>query len=38
LRFGDVELELSDDIGQIWSWPAVVSFSAAPMRYSILGT
>jgi hypothetical protein len=38
LRFGDVELELADDTGQVWRWPAVVSFSSAPMRYPILGT
>ncbi len=38
LRFGDVELELTDDIGEVWRWPAVVSFSPAPMRYPILGT
>jgi hypothetical protein len=38
LRFGDVELELSDDSGQVWRWPAVVSFSPAPMSYPILGT
>ncbi len=38
LRFGDVELELADDKGEVWRWPAVVSRSAAPMRYPILGT
>jgi hypothetical protein len=38
LRFGDVELELSDDKGEVWRWPAVISFSPAPMRYPILGT
>ena len=37
LRFGDVELELTDDSGAVWRWPAVVSFSPAPMRYPILG-
>jgi hypothetical protein len=38
LRFGDVELELSDDQGAVWRWPAVVGFSPAQMRYPILGT
>ena len=38
LRFGDVELELADDTGEVWRWPAVVSFSPAVMRYPILGT
>src|SRR5207302_292212 len=38
LHFGDVELELTDDSGAVWRWPAVVSFSPAPMRYPILGT
>jgi hypothetical protein len=38
LRFGDVELELCDDTGAVWRWPAVVSFSPAPMPYPILGT
>jgi hypothetical protein len=33
-----VELELSDDTGAVWRWPAVVGFSPAPMRYPILGT
>jgi hypothetical protein len=36
LRFGDVELELSDDTA-VWRWPAVVGFSPAPLRYPILG-
>ncbi len=36
LRFGDVELELSDGI-QVCRWPAVVAFSQAPIRYPILG-
>jgi hypothetical protein len=38
LHFGDVELELTDDSGAVWRWPAVVSFSPAPMRYPIVGT
>jgi hypothetical protein len=37
LRFGDVELELADDNGSVCRWPAVVGFSAAPLRYPILG-
>jgi hypothetical protein len=36
LRFGDVELELSDGI-QICRWPAVIGFSQTPLRYPILG-
>ena len=36
LRFGDVELELSDG-SQVCRWLAVVGFSQAPMRYPILG-
>ena len=36
LRFGDVELELSDGV-QVCRWPAVIGFSQAPMRYPILG-
>jgi hypothetical protein len=36
LRFGDVELLLTDD-GSLWRWPAVVGFSPAPIRYPILG-
>jgi hypothetical protein len=36
LRFGDVELELSDG-SQVWQWPAVVGFSLAPVRYPLLG-
>jgi hypothetical protein len=36
LRFGDIDLELSDGL-QIWQWPTVVGFSNAPLRYPILG-
>jgi hypothetical protein len=36
LRFGDVELELSDGI-QVYRWPAVIAFSQAPLHYPILG-
>lgn len=36
LRFGDVDLELSDGI-EVRRWAAVVGFSAAPLRYPILG-
>ena len=37
LRFGDAELEMSDESGAVWRWPALVGFSAAPMRYPLLG-
>jgi hypothetical protein len=36
LRFGDVELELSDGI-EVCRWPAVIAFSQAPIHYTILG-
>lgn len=36
LRFGDIELELSDGT-ETWRWSAVVGFSPAPLRYPILG-
>ena len=36
LRFGDVELELDDELNT-WRWPAVIGFSPAPLRYPILG-
>ncbi len=36
MRFGDVELELSDDVS-VWLWPAIVAFSAAPLPYPLLG-
>lgn len=36
LRFGDIELELSDGI-EVRRWPAIVGFSLAPLRYPILG-
>lgn len=36
IRFGRVGLELSDGI-ETASWEAVVAFSAAPIRYPILG-
>jgi hypothetical protein len=32
-----VELELSDESGSIYRWPATVGFSSAPIRYPILG-
>jgi hypothetical protein len=38
LRFGDVELELADESGAVWRWPAVVGFSPAPIRHPLLGT
>jgi hypothetical protein len=37
LQFGDVELELSDESGSVWRWPTLIGFSAAPIRYPILG-
>src|SRR5262245_20543409 len=37
LRFGRVDLELSDDSGAKYRWPATVGFSPAPIRYPILG-
>jgi hypothetical protein len=37
LRFGDVELELADESGSAYHWPATVGFSPAPIRYPILG-
>lgn len=36
LRFGDVELELSDGI-ELRRWQAVIGFSQAPLRYPVLG-
>ncbi len=36
LRFGDVELELTDDLS-FMRWPAIVGFSPAPMPYPFLG-
>lgn len=37
LRYGDVTLELVDDDGTVLAWPAVVAFTAAPVRYPLLG-
>src|SRR5687767_11679692 len=36
LRFGHVELEFSAG-AHVWRWPAVIGFSAASIRYPILG-
>ena len=36
LRFGRVELELTDDIS-VWRWPTIVAFSYAAIRYPLLG-
>jgi len=36
LRYGDADLELSDD-GASCRWTTVVCFSSAPIRYRILG-
>ncbi len=38
LRFGDGELELTDESGSSWLWPAIVGFSPAPVRYPLLGS
>lgn len=35
LQFASVELELTDGTS-LWRWPALVGFSAAPVRYPIL--
>jgi hypothetical protein len=35
-RYGQVWLELNDG-NSIWSWPALIAFSAAQIRYPILG-
>jgi hypothetical protein len=37
LRFGVVELELTDDSGDSIRWPATVAFTAANVRYPLLG-
>ncbi len=36
IRFGSVLLEVSDG-RESWSWPALVAFTAAPIRYPLLG-
>jgi hypothetical protein len=36
VRYGEVRLELTDG-STTWSWPARVAFSAAPIRYPLLG-
>ena len=36
MQFGSVELHVTDGQSN-WRWPAVVGFSAAPIRYPILG-
>lgn len=36
LRYGDVELQLTDDV-TVWRWPALVAFSPAPISYPLLG-
>jgi hypothetical protein len=36
VRYGEVRLELTDGT-TTWSWPARVAFSAAPIRYPLLG-
>jgi hypothetical protein len=37
LRFGAMELALVDDVGTTVRWTATVAFSAAAMRYPLLG-
>jgi hypothetical protein len=37
LRFGRVELQFTGEAGSVWRWPATVGFSAAPIRYPLLG-
>jgi hypothetical protein len=37
LRFGPMELALMDDSGNTVRWSATVAFSAASMRYPLLG-
>jgi hypothetical protein len=36
LRYGDVELELTDDV-RMWRWSAVIAFSPAAIPYALLG-
>ena len=37
LRFGEVELELTDAVGSTLRWPATVAFTTANVRYPLLG-
>jgi hypothetical protein len=37
LRYGSVELELVDDLGNALRWPATVAFTVANVRYPLLG-
>ena len=37
LRYGHVTLELVDDETNVLTWPAVAAFTAAPLRYPLLG-
>ncbi len=37
LRYAPVELELVDDQGSSVRWPAVVAFTAAAIRFPLLG-
>lgn len=37
MQFSDVELELTDQSGITCRWPAVISFSPAPIGYPLLG-
>ena len=37
LRYGHVTFELVDDEANVLAWPAVAAFTAAPLRYPLLG-
>ena len=37
LRYGNAELELVDDNGETLRWSAIVAFTAAALRYPLLG-
>ena len=37
LRYGHVTLELADEDGSVATWPTIAAFTAAPIRYPLLG-
>jgi hypothetical protein len=37
LRYGELDLQLVDDDGMMLRWPAIVAFTAASIRYPLLG-
>ena len=37
MHYGDVDIELRDDVGYVLAWTARVGFSLAKMRYQLLG-